>query len=98
MIDVNLLTLEGDIRTEVEYREDGEGTRTCSFSVLTMTYGKKIYHRVRAWGVLAGICRDRLRKGLRVRIVGPQVYIKSGTRLRPECRIEQLKILNRSAA
>jgi single-stranded DNA-binding protein len=91
-MDLNQLSLEGEIRTEVEYRDDGEHA-TCSFSILTVTYGKKIYHRIRAWDKWAQLCQARLRRGSRIRIIGPQLYIRSGARDRPECRMEYLEIL-----
>lgn len=84
---LNQVTLVGIIGSEIEYR-DGEKSdaATCSFTLGTETYGGMIWHRVRAWGYRAKLCRRSLRKGLPVKITGPLTYIKSGGRTRAEVR------------
>lgn len=82
---VNQVTLVGVIGSEIEYRDEKDAA-VCSFTVGTEIDREMTWHRVRAWGYRAKLCRRNLRKGLQVQVIGPLTYIKSGGRMRAEIR------------
>jgi len=72
-IPVNVVTLIGNLATEVELRELAEGKRVASFVLAVDRTGKDggaDFVRVAAWDRQADLCRDFLHKGHRVALDG----------------------------
>ena len=77
MNNLNSILLEGNLTTDPELK-DLKTTKLCTFSVATNWYYKQddkyvqevSYFNVTCWGKLAGICKEYLKKGRGVRVIG----------------------------
>jgi single-strand DNA-binding protein len=70
---VNVVTLIGNLATEVEVKELAQGKRVASFVLAVDRTGKDggaDFVRVAAWGKQADLCRELLHKGHRVALDG----------------------------
>lgn len=74
----NKIELLGNLASDPELRYTSQGTAVCTFTVATnrtfVSDGEKKeeadFHRIVAWGKLAELCQQLLKKGVRVFVAG----------------------------
>lgn len=104
---VNKVILVGHLGQDPEVRHINNGTAVCNLSIATSESWKDKqgnkqerteWHRCVAWGKLAEICGEYLRKGALVYLEGKletQKWDKDGeTRYTTEVRVEQMRMLS----
>lgn len=103
---VNKVILVGHLGKDPETRHTNNGTTVCNFSLATteswkdkqgVKQEKTEWHRCVAWGKLAEICGEYLRKGALVYVEGKletQQWEKDGeTRYTTQVRLEEMRML-----
>ena len=78
MNNLNSILLEGNLVRDPEIAYTNNGTAYCRFSMATNRYYKQdnkyeqevSYFDVKSWGKLAEVCKEYLKKGRGVRIIG----------------------------
>jgi single-strand DNA-binding protein len=104
---INKVTLIGNVGSDPELRETQSGKSVCSFSLATNESYKDQqgnnkqqteWHKIKAWGKLAEICKDYLTKGKLVYIEGKirtSSYDKDGVKTySTEIVANQMKMLS----
>jgi len=107
MKSLNHVTLIGHLGADVQLRQTKKGTAVANFPVATNRYVKNDngerqeiadFHRIVAWGKLAGVCKEYLNKGTAVYIGGALVnksFEKDGLKqYRSEIVLDDLNILS----
>jgi len=109
---VNTAHLIGHLGADPELNQTETGTPVCSFSLATSdrwkdsngeVHEKTQWHRITAWGKLAEICKEYLKKGSLIYLCGSINYSSfeddnGVTHYRTEIRAQTMKMLDKSPA
>lgn len=75
MIDLNTVTLSGNLTRDPELRQTASGKNVCSIRLASKTFGDKtVFTDVSAWEKLAELLNDALSKGSRLVLTGRLEY------------------------
>lgn len=81
---VNSTVQSGNVGSRISYGVTDEGVPAVSFDIAVEEKSTRTWVRVNAFGGLVEICRDRLREGGYVQVVGRLMNRKRRTEIRAE--------------